>query len=404
MLRRHFTSYLQSNNDSGGVPGFVDLGLSVMWAECNVGADNPEDSGGSYTWESTVGYTTYPDENLRCIINPRIPTYNQILELYQKTTRTTILVDGIACVKFTADNGNSIIIPKKNMWMKDIHLGTGGQTAYASTWDGDNTYDNNTLQSTLLPHRCVCDYPPKEGLYLSKNVVTNIDSSNMYFAVSTDMMEGNASNALATILIGSTFTFYSNEHITMNLYTTYEKVDDSEKSTLVLSRKSFFKDENIQEIQLSCEELWGFNSYPHCYIEFIISNPCQCIYTDWIPSVCAGRSTLITSGVSQSIKSQWGNTIYRLRYEDWKGYDLTINWTGNSTLPTYIADTCVFFLSSSESEVVYYANIRKKSSVNITADVVDSWAGRVDVDGFLYVRFNPTNAGKVTFVSSKPVE
>ena len=404
MLRHRFIASTKAETDTGyNVPGYVDLGLSVMWAECNVGADNPEDSGGSYTWESTVGYTTYPDENLRHIINPRIPTYNQILELYQKTTRTTILVNGIACVKFTADNGNNITIPKKTMWMKDIYLGTGGQTTQASTWDGDNTYDNNTFQSTLLPHRCVCDYPPK-GLYLSKNVVTNIDSSNMYFAVSTDMMEGNVSNALATILIGSTFTFYSNEPITMNLYTTYEKVDDSEKSTLVLSRKSFFKDENIQEIQLSCKELQAFNSYPHCYIEFIISNPCQCIYTDWSPSVCAGQSTLITSEVSQSIQSQWGNNIYRLCYEDWKGYDLTIKWTGTGTCQTFVADTCSFYLYSGEPEVVYYANIKKRSSVNITADVVDSWADRVDADGFLYVRFNPTSAGKVTFVSSKPVE
>ena len=28
----------------------VDLGLSVKWASCNVGADSPEDSGSYYAW------------------------------------------------------------------------------------------------------------------------------------------------------------------------------------------------------------------------------------------------------------------------------------------------------------------------------------------------------------------
>ena len=32
------------------VPGFVDLGLSVLWAECDLGANSITDIGDSYTW------------------------------------------------------------------------------------------------------------------------------------------------------------------------------------------------------------------------------------------------------------------------------------------------------------------------------------------------------------------
>ena len=32
---------------------YVDLGLSVKWATCNVGADKPEDFGDYYAWAST---------------------------------------------------------------------------------------------------------------------------------------------------------------------------------------------------------------------------------------------------------------------------------------------------------------------------------------------------------------
>ena len=35
----------------------VDLGLSVKWATCNVGASLPEDYGGYFAWGETVGYT-----------------------------------------------------------------------------------------------------------------------------------------------------------------------------------------------------------------------------------------------------------------------------------------------------------------------------------------------------------
>ena len=38
---------------------YVDLGLSVKWATCNVGADNPEDYGDYYAWGETETKSTY---------------------------------------------------------------------------------------------------------------------------------------------------------------------------------------------------------------------------------------------------------------------------------------------------------------------------------------------------------
>jgi hypothetical protein len=37
------------------VPGFVDLGLSVLWAECNVGASKAHDLGTGFAWGSNAG-------------------------------------------------------------------------------------------------------------------------------------------------------------------------------------------------------------------------------------------------------------------------------------------------------------------------------------------------------------
>jgi hypothetical protein len=42
------------------VPGFVDLGLSVMWAECNLGASSPEQTGYFYSFGEVEGHEKNP--------------------------------------------------------------------------------------------------------------------------------------------------------------------------------------------------------------------------------------------------------------------------------------------------------------------------------------------------------
>ena len=83
---------------------------------------------------------------------------------------------------------------------------------------------------------------------------------------------------------------------------------------------------------------------------------------------------------------------------------MTFKWTGASSIPSYFADACEFTLSSSNSHVMTYKNVKAKGSLTLTPDNMQSWASRVDEDGFVYVRFNPNNQGRVTFTSSKPAE
>ena len=51
----------QSSSDNGTENGYeyVDLGLSVKWATCNVGASKPEDYGDYFAWGETQPKTTY---------------------------------------------------------------------------------------------------------------------------------------------------------------------------------------------------------------------------------------------------------------------------------------------------------------------------------------------------------
>ena len=51
-------SFIGTRNESNGYE-FVDLGLSVLWATCNVGASAPEEYGNYYAWGETEPKTEY---------------------------------------------------------------------------------------------------------------------------------------------------------------------------------------------------------------------------------------------------------------------------------------------------------------------------------------------------------
>ena len=106
---------------------YVDLGLSVKWATCNVGADRPEDYGDYYAWGETAtksyywydNYETY-NQNIGDIKgtsrdvahvkwggNWRMPTKAEFRELIDKCDWEW---DGDGYI-VTGPNGNSIFLP-----------------------------------------------------------------------------------------------------------------------------------------------------------------------------------------------------------------------------------------------------------------------------------------------------
>ncbi len=125
----------------------VDLGLSVKWACCNVGADVPEGYGGYYAWGETEeksdytpltykyylgdldgdGYyydsneyqnigsnisgTSYDVAHVKWGGSWRMPTLSEIQELCNKCSWQWTTVNGVSGQKVTGPNGNSIFLP-----------------------------------------------------------------------------------------------------------------------------------------------------------------------------------------------------------------------------------------------------------------------------------------------------
>jgi hypothetical protein len=109
----------------------VDLGLSVKWASCNVGATKPEEYGGYYGWADPTGTKTstnfddYPSANPPSEIsgteydiarvkwggNWRLPTTAEVQELVDSCTWTWTTQNGVNGMKVVGPNGNSIFLP-----------------------------------------------------------------------------------------------------------------------------------------------------------------------------------------------------------------------------------------------------------------------------------------------------
>ncbi len=132
--------------------GYVDLGLSVKWATCNVGASSPSDYGDYYAWGETSTKSSYTEENSKTYGRSmgsiagdpeydaaranwggtwRLPTASEIDELVNKCTRTWTTQGGHNGYKVTGPNGNSIFLPAAGWRYGASLLGAGG---YGNYW------------------------------------------------------------------------------------------------------------------------------------------------------------------------------------------------------------------------------------------------------------------------------
>lgn len=141
----------------------VDLGLSVRWATCNLGAASPTGVGNFYAWSEKSSKTEYWRENYSYATynasqysfnynNPstnicgtsydvatsklgegwKMPSLEEANELISKCTWTKENIEGVNVYRVTGPNGNSIIIPiiswkkqTQNYVSNKLHLATG---------------------------------------------------------------------------------------------------------------------------------------------------------------------------------------------------------------------------------------------------------------------------------------
>lgn len=146
--------------ETGEINGhaYVDLGLSVKWATCNVGANSPEEYGQYFAWGETNPKTEFTEEN--SLTNKkhmedfsgdeqydaaaanwgggwRMATSDEYTELINDCTWILVENEGY---KVTGPNGNSIFIPTSGFYNGST-LDNSGTFSWSST--PCNEYDND---------------------------------------------------------------------------------------------------------------------------------------------------------------------------------------------------------------------------------------------------------------------
>lgn len=144
----------------------MDLGLSVLWATCNVGAYSPEDCGNYYAWGETAEKANYAYStgtyrtNVETLAltndvahqkmggNWRMPTYSEMQELMDNTKVTWTWIDiydqrhklesggYILTSKVAGYEGNSIFLPAAGYRFRDSLQNVGELYYRTSSADG----------------------------------------------------------------------------------------------------------------------------------------------------------------------------------------------------------------------------------------------------------------------------
>ena len=147
---------------------WVDLGLSVKWATCNVGANTPEEYGNYYAWGETSTKSNYDDDNCKTWERSmsdirgnssydaaranwggswRLPTKAEFDELISNCTRQWTTQNGVAGMRFTSKrNGNSIFLPAAG-WRNGTSTIVAGE--YGIYWSS-TPYEGNSQYAYYL--------------------------------------------------------------------------------------------------------------------------------------------------------------------------------------------------------------------------------------------------------------
>lgn len=188
--------------DKDSHPTVVDLGLSVKWASCNVGADSPEEYGDYFAWGETetksnyshltysywddkdgdgwyedegefvflaydISGTKYDAAHAKWGDGWRMPTEEEFVELEEKCTWKWTAVNGVSGALVTGPNGNSIFLPASGERWQTSNNDEG---VYGNYWSGSSiTYPNvNMVQMESNAIGLSFDFDDEDGeFYLS---------------------------------------------------------------------------------------------------------------------------------------------------------------------------------------------------------------------------------------------
>lgn len=227
---------------------YVDLGLSVKWATCNVDAEKPEDFGGYYAWgetevKSEYTWDTYFDsvngsdsnfnkyefkKERKLELNDdvahikwggswRMPTKEEQEELVNNCVWTRATINGVLGYRVTSQkNENSIFLPAADYysgsyWSSTLDNYNNSEFACCISFNSVKVENSSRYRCIKLPVRPVCD----DVVYVSNISFNNLqyemsvrEKKTLYYALTPsdatnqEIIWSSSNNAIATVFNG----------------------------------------------------------------------------------------------------------------------------------------------------------------------------------------------------------
>ena len=184
MISKNITLYAQWEKALGEPSEMVDLGLSVKWATCNVGAVTPEEYGDYFAWGETKPKSSYNSSTYSYSSNPsvlplskdaarvnwggtwRMPTQAELQELRNNCTWTWTTQNGVKGNKVTSmSNGNSIFLPAAG-YRDDSSLEYAGRNGYYWSSMLHTTYNSDAFYLSTSSNQYITNMERNLGLLI----------------------------------------------------------------------------------------------------------------------------------------------------------------------------------------------------------------------------------------------
>lgn len=227
--------YFEAENtpEPTNVAEAIDLGLSVKWASFNIGATKPEEDGDFFAWAElepkemyTFGTYLYRNTFLGTSIcgtpydaayvkwggSWRMPTIDELRELFSQCTSTFVSRSGTAGRYFTGPNGNSIFLPAAG---EHTSYGFEGHLRTGNYWSGTMNLNEEALyvdfdSGSLSPWG---DGEPTYGhsiraVYDDSNITSSIGIETGTANVTSDgtaTLKANVTGAVKAVAVGFIF-------------------------------------------------------------------------------------------------------------------------------------------------------------------------------------------------------
>ena len=309
---------------TGNIDGhdYIDLGLSVKWATCNVGASKPENFGSYFAWGETSEKSSYSWDNykygsnaLNCRnigndisgtsydaayvnwgSNWRMPNEKEMGELISKCSITKATQNGVDGFLVTGPNGNSIFLPTANAKFSTSSSGCRYWTSTVDDYNGRSlfiNYSNGKISPALqsrarpmgLPIRAVTSIStsiPKAKLSLSANPSGGsiTSDSKVYLTASV--------NGSTVSGVSIYYTLNGNKPTTSSNKYTSSGITINESCTLkAFAIKSGYDDSDVMT--------WNFTVSMNEDIEINSTNFPDKAFRDWILNQDYGKDGKLTA-------------------------------------------------------------------------------------------------------------